>query len=784
MSKPIIKHKVVFGDSLSDRGLLGLEELLAFGGGLTGESPRWRFANGFGWVDLVAAFGMADFTINEVKAQRKELLARLDELRENEQNRDQIIQIKKIRKNVAQLDDNDLQELFNKFRQAFNLDNPRAILYHGERYLRTYAIGGATAAQWELNFDELVDEPSEDISRLLLANLKQQRKQLFEDDHHYRVTREEKKETLVVDLSGANDLITVNDRPTTEIADKAIKAKIENIEKLIEKGYRNFVLFNLPDFSLTPRFQNSSEEERNNAHVVTEYFNEKLSRKVEELKTRYDEDCFFDVFDANAIFIDAYQHPEKYGFDPELKKEYFTESEVLEEAKDNPDYQTKKITPDTGFTSLNLYFMTPLPEQTVEYKNSYIFCNEGEDKQLYFIDSKGKSEQVTINDFKYLESELQKIENNSVTQDRVRLTTQQIKQLITDNGGHIPPLKGYYHFWNAVHPSAYMQALLGKKFADKYDQIFDYRSPATKIDSSDPEKYQQFLEYKKILNHLSDRPISDEKAWEMFEQYRQDEVKIWQAPHRHHKTAPIPKPVLKYLEAIQEHANELANQFFNKEIGKEKAKVLNDFLHEVNEIAKTDSHVVEKLKAIKARLNNFNKEEIETINTHQNPNLDKFFKEDTWTTASYTLLNNLNKTIDVWLQKPEYKGSYSVETDISKQDELAEIIQKIDEHFQELARSSNRIAKNKSVILNEISSALKANLHEPQAILMIINNINPKDLQSLRVKQNATWDALMGKKSTTIENLLQKLKVVATEALVLIEENPGEKELNTSFRPG
>lgn len=81
MRRPVIKHKVVFGDSLSDRGLLGLDELLAFGGGLTGESPRWRFANGFGWVDLVASFGMAEFTVNEFKARRKELLAELDELK-------------------------------------------------------------------------------------------------------------------------------------------------------------------------------------------------------------------------------------------------------------------------------------------------------------------------------------------------------------------------------------------------------------------------------------------------------------------------------------------------------------------------------------------------------------------------------------------------------------------------------------------------------------------------------------------------------------------------------
>lgn len=681
MSKPVIKHKVVFGDSLSDRGLLGLEELLAFGGGLTGQSPRWRFANGFGWVDLVASFGMAEFTVNEFKAQRKELLAQLDELKKEEQTR-QVMrsQVDTIRQIVAQVDDNDLSELFTKFREAFNLDNPKQILYNGYRYLRTYAIGGATAAVWGLELDEVVEEPAEDISRLLLANLKQQRKQLFADDRRYGVTRKEKEETLVVDLSGANDLITVNDKPTKEIADKAIKARIENLRDLIDKGYRTFVLINLPDFSLTPRFQNFSKEERDNAHEVTEYFNAKLAEEVGQLKAEYRDDYFFDVFDINEIFIDAYKHPEKYGFDPELLTQYFTESEELEKAKDNQEYQAKKITPDTGYISLNLYFMTQLPETAVEFKNSYIFCNNEGTRQLYFIDSKGASKEVSIDELATFERELDKIRTASLTKDKVRLTTQQIKELITDNGGHVPPLKGYYLFWNGVHPSAYVQAIMGAKFDEKYGKIFEYRSPTVKIDYSDSEQYQQFLEYKKRLNVISDRPVADEKAWEMFEQYQKG-IGSEIHKYKHHKTPPIPKPVLNSLNAIQEHAKGLANQFFNKELGKEKAKLLNGFLAEVNAITQNDSTIPEKLNAIKARLNNFSEEENDIINKHQNPKLDNFFKEDTWTTSSFSLLNNLNKTIDDYLQKPKYKGSFSVETDISKHEELSATIQKIDQPY-------------------------------------------------------------------------------------------------------
>ena len=65
-----------------------------------------------------------------------------------------------------------------------------------------------------------------------------------------------KIKTLVIEWSGANDLITVNLHPNIKTAQRAVNARIENIEKLIEQGYQHFVLINLSDLSLTPRYQN------------------------------------------------------------------------------------------------------------------------------------------------------------------------------------------------------------------------------------------------------------------------------------------------------------------------------------------------------------------------------------------------------------------------------------------------------------------------------------------------------------------------------------------------
>ncbi|CDZ79119.1 Secreted effector protein SseJ [Legionella massiliensis] len=659
MPKPVIKHKVFLGDSLSDRGILALNNLLALAGGLTGNSPRGRFANGFGWVDLLASFGMADLTIDEMRAKRKALVEELD----NELD-EEFIRIKRI---LTSIDENDLPALFKQFRGSFNLDNPNEILFKGERYIRSYAIGGATAADWDFSWAEIVEEPTDDFARLVLSNLDKQREELFKDDLKYGVTAEEKATTLVTDWAGANDLITVHDNPTNDIADTAVDARIANIEKLIAAGYRNFVLINLPDLSLTPRFQNSgNQSDIDNAHNVTLHFNERLAAKMLELKERYPE-CFFDVFDTNAIFTDAYHNPENYGFSQELLTDYFTESEKFEADKKNVDYQNKKITPD----------------------------NRG---------------------------------------------------------------KEHYMFWNNVHPSAYVQAVLGAKYADKYDEIFDYQAPKKPIYKMDDEVQEQFLDYKERLNRFSDHKVSDKQAWSMFqEMQRLEQVKQSQGEDafrerfkRNRTILPLPAHVRASIDAIQEHANQLERQLVNTTIAKQKAAVLNKLLADINQIS-TNLYFTpkEKLQEILRLLNETSNNGI--INTHQNPKLDTFFKEKEYITTSYELLNGLIETIEKSIQHASYRISI--------------LIQQVEDHAEELSKSNNSIAKDKAVVLNNLAIELGEAETDLQKIHSILEKYEDgENYRKLATHQNPTWDKFCKKESTRSQDLLKELRDAAYDA--------------------
>jgi hypothetical protein len=137
------------------------------------------------------------------------------------------------------------------------------------------------------------------------------------------INSEAKKKTLVIEWSGANDLITVNEKPTQEAAYKAVNARIEHIEKMVAQGYCHFVLFNLPDLSLTPRFQNGhsrktaqeNQQERDEAAEVVTYFNQLLQDRIDVLQKQWQTlfpECSVHLYDINTLFTDAYQNPTKY----------------------------------------------------------------------------------------------------------------------------------------------------------------------------------------------------------------------------------------------------------------------------------------------------------------------------------------------------------------------------------------------------------------------------------------------------------------------------------------
>ena len=373
----------IMGDSLSDTGTLNEEFLvgvvpMSFLSGLSGKSPRGRFTNGFLWADFVAASLIGQLLTD--RARKKSLLAQPDN-DNTELPKQENAERKKLRAQInADLGDQIISNenrLRSQNEEAFTLDDNKQVLFEGHRFARYFCEGGLTSHTYT---DDIILDPSKQVSRLILSNLESKRKLLLDDDKRYedslkkQLDREfkkrgkqlyhshkeklnaliarEKRETLTIELSGANDLITVNEKPTLEAVDLAVKARIKNIKQLIENGYTNFVLFNLPDLSLTPRFQRASEEERENARECSEHFNKLLADKCAALNDKYKNRKYpasVNVFDINALFQKVYDNPEEYGFDKNKLKSPFIESEEYKNNKNNPDNQKNHTSPSTGF---------------------------------------------------------------------------------------------------------------------------------------------------------------------------------------------------------------------------------------------------------------------------------------------------------------------------------------------------------------------------------------------------------------------------------------------------
>lgn len=298
---------VMMGDSLSDRGTADRDYVfgclpLKFLSGLVGTSPKGRFTNGYVWADVISSFFASDFMIKQIKKK----YGYTDE-------------------DIANAIISKEKKIMDKLIYDYNLDNDLFVKFEGRDFIRSYDEGGLSAYNYAWKLSSSI---TRFFSRIILSTLEKKREKLLAYDKEHQLTPRHKAQSLVIEWSGANDLITVNAEPSIAEVDRAIKERIKNIEILIQNGYRNFVWFNLPDLSLTPRFQNMTGEEgvkaRENAHQCVVYFNQELDKACQKFKTMYTH-CSFDVFDINSVFSKAYNNPEQYGLDPnKLKQPYKT----------------------------------------------------------------------------------------------------------------------------------------------------------------------------------------------------------------------------------------------------------------------------------------------------------------------------------------------------------------------------------------------------------------------------------------------------------------------------
>lgn len=297
-SRPTITQIVVLGDSLSDRGTMnkrkfeGVIPLRALAG-LNG-SPEGRFTNGFAWDD--------DFTtmiLSHLFAQQ---------------------QVRQLHRSVTDVSDAVIDHSSrNQF--AYSLQNDRVIKFEAQAFMRTFAEGGCAAADYK--HESVFNK--EFFARQMLATLAEKRAQLIANDEKHKTSQDQKNQTLVIEWSGANDFITVNEKPSEAIADKAIAARIENAEELIKNGYRQFILMGLPNLALTPRFQMFGKDAQDEASRCSVYFNDQLRQACIKLQQAHPE-VKIDFFDINETFKDVYENPEKYHFSRDKIKTPFIHS--------------------------------------------------------------------------------------------------------------------------------------------------------------------------------------------------------------------------------------------------------------------------------------------------------------------------------------------------------------------------------------------------------------------------------------------------------------------------
>ncbi|KTD06096.1 phospholipase/lecithinase/hemolysin [Legionella gratiana] len=331
-----ISRIVVLGDSLSDRGTFDKRKLFGFIPlrdfyEVGSDAPRGRFTNGFVWGDYFVTAVIGDFAIDYV---RKKLNISHNAWG-NADVSDAILA-------------NDLN-ILKRNEKAFSLNNDKHILYKGERFARFYCEAGLTSYDYTTQF---TINPKYEFLRLILASLEDKQEQLTDEDKKYKITKQEKAETLIIEWSGANDLLTVNPEPTLDEATHAVNARIANLETLIQQGYRNFVLLNLPDLSLTPRFQTKSKEEQENAAKCSEHFNEQLATNVKQVIEKYKDlnvSLTLSVFDVNTPFKEMYHNCEEYGFDRNKLKLPYIDSEEFKQNQKNPIYQKEHISPADGY---------------------------------------------------------------------------------------------------------------------------------------------------------------------------------------------------------------------------------------------------------------------------------------------------------------------------------------------------------------------------------------------------------------------------------------------------
>ncbi len=109
---------------------------------------------------------------------------------------------------------------------------------------------------------------------------------------------------------GANDYLYDRQPSLDKLTDDVVNTTISTINTLIANGAKNFLVFNLPDLSVTPYAKNTKLTDR--LHAVSVMHNQKLADRIKQIQAAHPEVKFVYI-DIYTLFNDVLNNPEKYN---------------------------------------------------------------------------------------------------------------------------------------------------------------------------------------------------------------------------------------------------------------------------------------------------------------------------------------------------------------------------------------------------------------------------------------------------------------------------------------
>ena len=174
------------------------------------------------------------------------------------------------------------KKIINAFNDQYKC-SPHGVTYKNHPFFRNYSEGAVTDYDYKWKKTTI----KKFVTQFFKPCLKDKALKIIEDDNLQHVSPKTKQGTLIIEFLGVNDFLFLfgeSNFPKLTFSGikPAINEQIKSIEKLIRKGYDHFILFNMPNLSLTPRFHD-------NRNVVffyewCEMFNKTLKIAVKKLK--------------------------------------------------------------------------------------------------------------------------------------------------------------------------------------------------------------------------------------------------------------------------------------------------------------------------------------------------------------------------------------------------------------------------------------------------------------------------------------------------------------------